>query len=54
MSLQNLINVPASTSTIQRLDEDLIRKWRAVKRTLLNKERAKKRPEWAMKYQHYT
>ena len=31
-SLQNIVNVPASTSTIrQRLHEDLIRKWRAVK-----------------------
>ena len=54
-SLQNIVNVPASTSTIRRrLREDLIRKWRAVKRTLLNKERAKKRFEWAMKYKDYT
>ena len=45
-SLQNIVNVPASTSTIRRrLHEDLIRKWRAVKRTLLNKERATKRLE---------
>ena len=54
-SLQNIVNVPASTSTIRRrLHEDLIRKWHAVKRTLLTKERAKKRLEWALKYQHYT
>jgi len=54
-SLQDIINVPASTSTIQRrLHEDLIRKWRAVKRTLLTKECAKKRLEWGLKYQHYT
>ena len=54
-SLQNIVNVPASTSTIRRrLREDLIRKWRAVKRTLLTKERAKKRLDWALKYQHYT
>ena len=53
-SLQNLVNVPASTSTIrQRLREELIRKWRAVKRTLLNKDCAKKRLEWAMKYKDY-
>ena len=52
-SLQNLVNVPTSTSTNRRrLHEDLIRKWRAVKRTLLTKERAKKRLEWAMKYRH--
>ena len=54
-SLQNIINVPASTSTIRRrLHEDLIRKWHAVKRTLLRNEHAKKRLEWALKYQHYT
>ena len=54
-SLQNIVNIPASMSTIRRrLHEDLIRKWRAVKRTLLNKEHAKKRLEWALKYQHYT
>lgn len=54
-SLQNIVNVPASTSTIRRrLHEDLIRKWRAVKRTLLRKEHAKKRLQWALKYQHYT
>ena len=54
-SLTNIVNVPVSTSTIrQRLHEDLIGKWRAVKRTLLNKECAKKRLEWAMKYRHYT
>ena len=54
-SLQNIVNVPASTSTIRRrLHEDLIRKWCAVKRTLLTKEHAKKRLEWALKYQHYT
>jgi len=54
-SLQNIINVPASTSTIRRrLHEDLIRKWRAVKRPLLRKEHAKKRLEWALKYQPYT
>ena len=45
-SLQNIVNVPASTSTIRcRLYEDLIRKWRTVKRTLLTKERAKKHLE---------
>ena len=50
-SLQNIVNVPASTSTIRRrLRDDLIRIWRAVKRTLLNKKCAKKRLEWAMKY----
>jgi len=50
-SLQNIVNIPASMSTIRRrLHEDLIRKWRAVKRTLLNKEHAKKRLEWALKY----
>ena len=54
-SLQNIINVPASTSTIRRrLHEDLIRKTRAVKRTLLRKEHATKRLQWALKYQHYT
>ena len=54
-SLQNLVNVLASTSTIRRqLHEDLIRKWRVVKQVLLNKQRAKKRLEWAMKYRHYT
>jgi len=36
------------------LHEDLIWKWRAVKRTLLTKECAKKRLEWGLKYQHYT
>ena len=53
-SLQNLVNVLASTSTIRRrLREELIRKWRAVKRTLLNKDYAKKHLEWAMKYKDY-
>src|SRR5579859_1508711 len=41
-SLQNIINIPASTSTIRRrLHADLIRKWHAVKRTLLRNEHAK-------------
>ena len=54
-SLQNIVNIPASTSTIcRRLHEDLIRKWHAAKRTLLTKEWAKKRLEWALKYQHNT
>jgi len=54
-SLQNIVNVPVSTSTIQRwLQEDLIRKWCAVKRPLLRKEHAKKRLEWALKHQHDT
>jgi len=53
--LQNIVNVPASTSTIRRrLHEDMIRKWRAVKRTLLRKEHAQKRLQWSLKYQHYT
>ena len=53
-SLQNLLNVPASTSTIRRrLWEKLSRKWHAVKRTLLNKDHAKKCLEWAMKYKDY-
>ena len=54
-SLQNIVNIPASTTTIRRrLHEDMIRKWRTVKRTLLRQEHAKKRLEWALKYQHYT
>ena len=54
-SLQNIVNVPVSTRTIRRrLHEDLIRKWRAAKRPLLNKERAKTRLEWALKHQHKT
>ena len=52
-SLQNIVNVPVSTTTIRRrLHEDLIRKWRAVNRPLLNNERAEKWLEWALKYQH--
>ena len=54
-SLQNIVNVPASTSTIRRrLHEDLIRKWRAIKRPFLQKEHAKKRLDWALKHQHDT
>ena len=54
-SLKNIVNVPASTTTIRRrLHKDLIRKWHAVKRTLLIKERAKKHLEWALKYRHLT
>jgi len=54
-SLQNIVNVPVSTRTIRRrLHEDLIQKWRAVKRTLLNEEHSKTCLEWALKHQHKT
>ena len=55
ISLQNIVNVSASTSTIwRRLYEDLRRKWRAIKRPFLRKEYAKKHLEWALKHQHNT
>src|SRR5579859_7559690 len=48
-ALQNIVNIPASTTTIRRrLHDDLIRKWCAVKRALLKKEYAEKRLKWAM------
>ena len=54
-ALQNIVNIPASTTTIRRrLHEDLIRKWRAVKRALLKKEHAEKRLKWAKAHQHWT
>jgi len=38
-ALQNIVNIPASTTTIRRrLHEDLIRKWRAVKRALITEK----------------
>ena len=55
ISLQNIVNIPASTSTIRRqLHEDLIRKWHAIKRPFLRKEHTKKRLEWALKHQYDT
>ena len=54
-ALQNIVNVPASTSTIRRrLHNDLIRKWRALDRALLDKTHAKKRLAWAKAHQHLT
>jgi len=53
--LQSELNIDISKRTIQRrLREAGIRKWRAVQRALLTKSDAKKRREWAKKYQHWT
>ena len=54
-SLRPISNVPFSTRTIQwRLKEENIRKWRAVKRALLDNDHAKQRLKWARNHQHWT
>ena len=53
--LKNTTNVDVSGQTIRRrLREAGIRKWRAVKRPLLNKEHVKKRLEWVRAHRHWT
>ena len=53
--LKSICNIPFSTRTIQRrLKEENIRKWRAVKRALLDNDHAKQRLKWARKHQHWT
>lgn len=53
--LKSICNIPLSTRTIQRrLEEENIRKWRGVKRALLDNNHAKQRLEWARKHQHWT
>lgn len=53
--LKNLSNIDASVQTIRRrLQENGIRKWRAVNSPLLTPKHAKKRLAWARAYQHWT
>src|SRR5579859_3308777 len=53
--LLNIVNIPASVSTIRRrLHEDHIQKWRAAKRALLTEDHAIKRLKWAREHQHKT
>ena len=52
-ALRDITNSEVSTSTIhRRLQEDHIRKWRAVKRALLTEEHTKKRLKWAREHRH--
>jgi transposase len=51
----SITNIPVSEQTVRRrLRENGIRKWRALKRPLLNKEQARKRLEWAKAHRHWT
>ena len=53
--LRSITNVDVSKSTIrQRLHEVRIRKWRAVKRLLLQEQHAATRLKWAQEHQHKT
>jgi len=53
--LRNITNTHVSIRTIQRrLQEDHLRKWRAVTRALLTEEHAKKRLNWARKHRGWT
>src|SRR5579859_4294195 len=53
--LPNIVNIPASVSTIHRhLHEDHIQKWWAAKRALLTEDHAIKRLKWAREHQHKT
>ena len=52
--LQNIINIPISITTIhRRLQEELIRKWKAVKRPDLTEEHAETHLRWAIEHQHW-
>ena len=52
---KSITNIPVSEQTVRRrLKENKIRKWRALKRPLLNKEHAKKRLEWARAHRKWT
>src|SRR5579859_1032498 len=53
--LLNIVNIPASVSTIRRrLYKDHIRKWRAAKQALLTEDHAIKCLKWAREHQHKT
>ena len=53
--LKSIANIPVCEQTIRRrLKEKGIRKWRALKRPLLNNEHARKRLEWARAHRHWT
>ena len=51
--LKSICNIPVSVRTIQqRLNENSIRKWRAVKRALLLKKHARDWLKWAREHQY--
>ena|SRR5579862_5383663 len=53
--LKSICNISVSVRTIQRqLNEDSIRKWRAVKRALLSKKHARDQLKWTREHQHWT
>lgn len=53
--LSNIINIDLSTRTLQRrLQENGIRKWRAVQRALLTEKHAAERLKWAIEHRHMT
>ena len=54
-ALCDITNREVSISTIhRRLQEDHVRKWKAVKRALLTKKHAIKRLKWATEHRHWT
>jgi len=53
--LKSIVNIPISEQTIQRrLQEEGIRKWRGLKRPLLNDKHAKTRLKWAREHKYWT
>ena len=53
--LKSIANIPVSEQTIRRrLREKGIRKWRALKRALLNNEHVRKCLQWARAHRHWT
>ena len=53
--LKNLSNIDVSLQTMRRrLQEEGIRKWKAMKRPLLTLKHAKERLAWAKAHQHWT
>ena len=53
--LKSITNIPISEQTIRRrLQEEGIRKWRGLKRPLLNDKHAKQRLKWAKEHKHWT
>ena len=53
--LKSIANIPISEQTIRRrFQEEGIRKWRGLKRPLLNSKHAKQRLQWAREHKDWT